>query len=239
MKRCLVVSMGVLAIVLLLWLWIDRSATPEPESAPLTVMTLNTAHGRGTGLHQALLKREAIETHLDAIAAVVRREQPDVVGLQEVDGPSVWSGKFNHVEYLSTTAKLPYSFRGEHMQAFGLSYGTAFLARTPLTDSVSLAFSPSPPTPSKGFVVSQVAWPERPDIRVTVASAHLDFSRSAVRTSQVREMVDTLSKVEQPLIVMGDFNCEMLGEDDSLRTLCKQLALALRFGHIFVDLVSV
>ena len=68
-RRLVVVSMGALTILLLLWLWIGRSATPEPEPAPLTVMTLNTAHGRGTGLYQGLLKREAIEAHLDVIAA--------------------------------------------------------------------------------------------------------------------------------------------------------------------------
>ena len=54
----------------------------------LKVMTLNLAHGRKDRWHQMLLKRRQIEEHLDHIAEVICREKPDVIALQEADGPS-------------------------------------------------------------------------------------------------------------------------------------------------------
>ena len=63
----------------------------------LRVVTLNLGHGRGTASHQALLKRMRIQSNLDGIASVLRQEGPDIVGLQEADAPSWWSGGFDHV----------------------------------------------------------------------------------------------------------------------------------------------
>lgn len=39
---------------------------------------------------------------------VITRENPHVVALQEADGPSFWSGKFNHVDYLARTGGYSY-----------------------------------------------------------------------------------------------------------------------------------
>ena len=188
-------------------------------------LTLNVAHGRKDGRHQALLKRTTIESNLDNIASVLAREQPDVVALQEADGPSLWSGTFDHVEYLALGAGYPHFFRGEHVQATKLSYGTALLSQLPLTDPVSITFAPSPPTFSKGFVVGTVQWPGNPDLEIDIVSVHLDFSRKSVRQKQVRQMINKLSGRKNPLIVMGDFNCGWDGEEESLRTLAKQLDL--------------
>ena len=129
----------------------------DGRRATLRVMTLNVAHGRGTGRHQLLTTKSKHQANLDAVAAVLARERPDVVALQEADGPSVWSGSFSHVDYLAGKARFACSVRGAHMEALKLSYGTALLSLLPLKHPLSVAFAPSPPTPTKGFAGRRTA----------------------------------------------------------------------------------
>jgi len=188
---------------------VDHPSQSEPvdgQRRSLTVMTLNLAHGRKDGAHQALLSPETIRSNLDEVAAMLAGGKPDVVALQEADGPSIWSGNFDHVEYLARGAGFPHCLRGEHVCGLGLSYGTALLSRLPMADGRSVTFPSSPPTLPKGYISATVAWPGDPDSRVCVVSVHLDFSRQSVRQRQVREMITRLSKLEVPLIVVGDFN---------------------------------
>ena len=207
----------------------DRPTPREKDvvDKPLGVMTANIAHGRGTGFHQALIGADKVRSNLDAIAKIINGHRPDVVALQEADGPSLWSGTFNHVDYLAEASKLAHRFRGEHVRGWKTSYGTALLSQRTLEDCDAVTFAPSPPTLSKGYVVGQVPWPANPSIRVSVVSVHLDFSRSSVRQKQVDTMIEKLSGRAGPLIVMGDFNCSWSdNETSSLRRLTEKLALS-------------
>jgi endonuclease/exonuclease/phosphatase family metal-dependent hydrolase len=171
------------------------------RSAPLRVMTLNVAHGRGTSVFQAGLRRHEIESNLESIARVLQRERADVVALQEADGPSSWSGGFDHVRWLAARAGYPHYFRGRHVETPEFSYGTALLAKQPLENAVSHRFAPSLPTPLKGFVVATVG-------SVDVVSVHLDFLREKARESQILEVVEALRGRGRPLLLLGDLNLE-------------------------------
>ena len=70
----------------------------------MKVMTLNIAHGRKDGPNQVFQKARTIKSNLDEIAEVVNREKPDVLALQEADGPSIWSGGLDQVKYLAEKA---------------------------------------------------------------------------------------------------------------------------------------
>ena len=179
-------------------------------------MTLNVAHGRGTALHQTQLRKGEFEANLEAVARMLRRERPAVVALQEADGPSFWSGGFDHVARLAEHAGYPHRFRGRHVDAPKLSYGTALLATRPLGNPVSHRFARSLPTPLKGFVVAMVG-------DVDVVSVHLDFLREGARRSQVAEMVEALRSRDRPLILLGDFNVEW---GETLRHLADALDLS-------------
>jgi len=204
----------------------DRVQEPaEEEEMSLKLISLNIAHGRKDGRHQAFRAASTIRTHLDEIAEVLRREKPHLVALQEADGPSVWSGNFNHVEHLAEEAEFAHCFRGEHVGGMKLSYGTAVLSQLPITRPASVTFDPSPPTLTKGYVIGTVAWPGREDFKVDVVSVHFDFSRKSVRAKQVKQMVERLSRRKHPLIIMGDFNCQFDGKDPSLSTLIEKLNL--------------
>jgi len=195
------------------------------SASALKVMSLNIAHGRGRGLHQLRQKKADFKVNLGRIAELIKREGPAVIAFQEADGPSFWSGDFNHVEYLAQKTEYPYFCRGEHVKGFGLSYGTAVISGIKLRDAVSMTFSPSALTPPKGFVVCTVEYPSKRDAEIDIVSVHLDYGRSSVRKNQVRELITHLSKRKKPLVVMGDFNCEYNDREKTLRTLVQELNL--------------
>ncbi len=202
------------------------AATPAPEGGgSLRVMTLNLAHGRGTEGHQATQTRQKIAANLAKVAELVRRHRPDVLALQEADGPSVWSGLFDHVQWLSDKTQMAHRYRGAHVDRVGLCYGTALVSRYALAAPFSVAFSPSPPTPTKGFVAAKVAWPGRPDMLVQVVSVHLDFARPAVRARQVDEMAKRLAEHKHPRVVMGDFNAQWSDRHSAVRAAAEALGL--------------
>ena len=201
---------------------VSPGTVPDAESDTLTVMTLNLAHGRSDGLHQLLTSTHTIKENLDEAAALVVREGPDVVALQEADGPSVWSGSFDHVARLADEAGVSYRTRGAHVQALGLSYGTAIISRLPLLEAVSHTFRATPPTPTKGFV--RVSVPTADGQVVDVVSVHLDFARGAARQKQIAQLVAALQDRDNPLVVLGDFNCGW-SSGSALQTLADALDL--------------
>ncbi|MCA9544840.1 MAG: endonuclease/exonuclease/phosphatase family protein [Myxococcales bacterium] len=179
----------------------------------LRVMTLNLAHGRSDGFHQVLQSKQRIVTNLSRVARVIDREAPDVVALQEADGPSLWSGQFDHVRFVAAETGFADYVRGEHVVGLRTRYGTALMSRVGLTDARSITFRPSPPTLSKGFVLATVPVPGKPGVAVDVVSVHLDFARQGVRRRQVQELVNTLVERPNPRLILGDFNATWGGEE--------------------------
>ncbi len=203
----------------------------QPDRARSTafrLMTLNVAHARRHGRHQALLSESTLRENLSAIATVLRREAPDVVGLQEADGPSAWSGGFDHVAMLAELGEFPHAFRGEHnpfsLGRFDLSSGTALLARHRLDEAQSHAFGQNW-RDTKGFVAATVA-PEALGARaLDVVSIHLDFLAERVRGRQIDQLIERFRGSDRPLVVLGDFNCEWNERKRSLDRLRQELAL--------------
>jgi endonuclease/exonuclease/phosphatase family metal-dependent hydrolase len=195
------------------------------DAVTLKVVTLNLAHGRKDAWHQALLKRATIQANLDEIVRILMHEQPDVVALQEADAPSLWSGRFHHVAYLSEKTGISYFVLGEHVRRMKLAYGTALISRHHLHGAMSHRFAPSPPTQLKGMVSGAIHWPGKQHVLLDLVSAHLDFSRKSVRQRQAREIIQRLAGHQRPLVLMGDFNCGFCTKDTTLSMLARELNL--------------
>lgn len=207
---------------------VSSGAEPAPEPprrVSLTLVTLNVAHGRRDGVHQLWQLTATIRSNLEEIAGMLRRERPDVVALQEADGPSFWSGNFNHVKSLADAAGFGCFVRAEHVKGLKLSYGTALMSRGQLGDTTAYTFASTPPTFSKGFLLSTLSLPGQPPLTLDLVSVHLDFASHGSRVSQVAEMVARLQERENPLIVMGDFNCAWADQDSPLKTLADTMDL--------------
>ena len=204
----------------------DTTKTPVPGTArpagTLQVMTLNLAHGRRDSLNQIFLGRQTIRRNLAKIAAVIKTYRLDAVALQEADHVSFWSGHFDHISFLAAQARLPYSLHGLHVDGLKIRYGTALLTRHAPHDSYSYVFKPSPPTFSKGFVITTIGWPGDPDFKVDLVSVHLDYSRHAIRRQQLEKMLAFLRQRNRPTILMGDFNVDWRQEKQGLYRLLIQ-----------------
>jgi len=206
-----------------------RSQTSASTANILKVATLNLAHGRGDGLNQLLLSEKTIRTNLTAVATTLGAVDADIVGLQEADGSSWWSGSFDHVAYLANYAKYPSHKHAGHSNGWFFTFGTAVLSKWPIVESINHTFTPSPPTLSKGFSLVQIAWKPDPNIHkivyIDMVSVHLDFSRQTVRERQVDEMDKVLEERHHPLVVMGDFNSDWQEDQSVIKDLAKRLDL--------------
>ena len=199
--------------------------TVAAKPTSLKVMTLNMAHSRSDGFHQIFQRSSTAISNLNAIRRVVGQHDPDVVALQEADGPSFWSGNFDHVEYLAQHMSFAQHVRGEHARGIKLSYGTALLSDMELWDPLAVTFDPSLSLTPKGFLVSTLAWPGAPFAGVDIVSVHLDPLSRQTRKQQAVEMIATLQKRNRPLIVMGDFNTDWQHKDSTLRMIAAELGL--------------
>ena len=201
-------------------------ASDGNSDAALTVMTLNIAHGRGDSFHQLLQRSATTLANLGAIATLFKTADADVIALQEADGPSFWSGNFNHVDYLANQASFENSVHAPHVDGIGLSYGTALLANLELQNAQAITFDPLLSPIPKGFVVSTIRWPGRPCVEFDIVSIHLDFASKSVRRQQVAELIETLQGRKRPLIIMGDLNSEWRLQDSAVQYLSRELDLS-------------
>jgi endonuclease/exonuclease/phosphatase family metal-dependent hydrolase len=196
----------------------------DRQDGRLRIMTLNIAHGRGDSFHQLLQDSATTRANLDSIANLLKDYGAHVVALQEADGPSFWSGDFSHIDYLANNGAYSRSVHGAHADGLGLSYGTALIARLDLRDPQVITFDPALSPVPKGFVVSTVSWPGKPDVEVDIVSLHLDFASASIRRKQALELINTLQDRQRPLVVMGDFN-NGWAENSTVQHICQTLAL--------------
>jgi endonuclease/exonuclease/phosphatase family metal-dependent hydrolase len=206
------------------WLFVFAcGCSPPPET--LYVASLNLAHGRGLASNQLGWPRETFEANLDAIAAVVNRENPDLLAVQEADAPSIWSGSFDHVQRLAAATGFPHVYHGLHFnQGFGkleAAYGTAFLSRRALGAPASHRL-PAGSWNTKGFVLATVELDGRPLI---ITSVHLNSESPGSRRMQVDKLVEILRDRQVPLVLMGDLNSQWDHEQDAVRLIARALGL--------------
>lgn len=198
----------------------------RPGFRPLRVMTFNVAHGSKNMFGVVPLFRGAgtIKKRLRDMAAFLGKHNPDVVALQEADGPSWWSGKFHHVNYLAMYAGYPYAVLGIHVKTSRKRYGTGLISRLPMSNVISHRFKPIGMF-KKGFVIATFAWPGKPKVKVDVLSLHLDPRNKKIQTSQLREVVQMIKSRKRPVIVTGDFNTVYFGKNSALKILTEDAGL--------------
>jgi endonuclease/exonuclease/phosphatase family metal-dependent hydrolase len=178
---------------------------PAGESAAVVVrvLTYNIRHGEG---------RDG-RVDLERIAEVIRRVQPDIIALQEVDRGTARSGGVDQVSELAQRLEMHAAF-GAAMFHDGGSYGVAILSRWPIHDIEShpLPFTPDN-EPRTALSVLLRAGDDGPLLRFV--STHLDQSRDTDdRPAQVSYLNRVLAVQDGvPTILAGDFN---LRADSSL-----------------------
>ena len=179
----------------------------------LRLVTFNIAHGRGLTPIQGLTSPRKLRVNLRRIADLLGRLGADLVALQEIDECSVWSGSFDHLDYLRAHAHFPHAAFGINNRREGLvslSYGNAILSRFRINETETIAFGQRK-LGEKGFLFAEIDVGGR---IVPVVNLHLHFSSRRRRLIQIEHLVTWLRGKQrergrawtiQP-IVCGDFN---------------------------------
>jgi endonuclease/exonuclease/phosphatase family metal-dependent hydrolase len=195
------------------------------SSGTLRLLSLNMAHGRKDSFSQIFVGEAEIRRNLADIVELLKRENADIVTLQEADAASSWSGNFDHVEFLARESGYAWYAHANHVENRFASYGTAVLSRFPIAASYRIDFNPTPPTTRKGFTLAEIEWEDGSDNGekrvIDVVSVHLDFSRRSKRILQIQDLKEVLGRRQNPGVVLGDFNSTWIEGDRELQDLAR------------------
>ena len=176
----------------------DRAVIP-PKGQSLRVMTYNIYGARATSPANA--------ADLDAIAEVIRRQNPDFVTLNEVDVFTNRTGKDVH-QACDLAEKLGMEWHfSKAIDRDGGEYGDAVLSKYPILEkrSYRLPCAAEQPGEDRALCVIRVQIDGKD---LYVASTHLDHlsgdASRLVQAAEIRRIRDT--ELEGDLILCGDLN---------------------------------
>lgn len=171
----------------------------DKDQGTITVMSYNVHHCNPPA------KPDVID--LDAIAAVINKAKPDLVGLQEIDVNTIRSGKgIDQAKELAAKTKMNYYF-AKAIDYQGGAYGVAILCKYEITEARVYPLSSDPATNSEPrvLVTARVTLPSGKVIRF--ANTHLDATSNPTnRSMQIREINAIALKENIPFVITGDFN---------------------------------
>ncbi|MFW5845213.1 MAG: endonuclease/exonuclease/phosphatase family protein, partial [Planctomycetota bacterium] len=185
---------------------VGEGAAPPLADGVLRLATVNVAHGRGRSWHQVAVQEERIRANLSTIGSVLAREAVDMVLLQEIDGPSWWSGRIDMAPLVAEKAGMSHVVRGDQVTGLGLRYGTAIASRGRLSRAEAVAWPAGVGAPAKGY--TKALWTLPDGRRVTVVSLHLHFLATGRQRQQADALINDLADEPRPLIIGGDFNAD-------------------------------
>lgn len=157
----------------------------EPPVEGLRVMSFNIQHGA--------------VSNLETIADVIRAEEPDLVGLQELDVNAKRSGFVDQAQKLSQLTGMASLFGASLAFSDGGDYGLALLSRFPILQSNKYKL-----TSTKEQRILLVADIQTKHGTIPIAVTHLGLS-SSERVTQVNEILAKIGN-KSGAILMGDMN---------------------------------
>lgn len=180
-----------LLVILVLILFCSGESSSAAKKT-LRVMTYNIHVG--VGMDKKL--------DLQRIADVINREQPDLVGLQEVDrGVKRTEGK-DEIAELATMTRMHFAF-APNLDYQGGKYGVAILSRLPLKGTVHTMFENKREAERRGMLKVEVDVDGKP---LTFVTTHLDYQFEDGRLFETEQLLKVLQDVKGPLIVVADLN---------------------------------
>jgi endonuclease/exonuclease/phosphatase family metal-dependent hydrolase len=167
---------------------------PPGEAGDLRIVSYNIRHGRGT---DDLLD-------LERTAAALRRLEPDLVGLQEVDRGAERSGGVDQATELGRSLAMTSLF-GAFMDYQGGEYGMGMLSRHPVARSWSIPL-PEGKEP-RVALAAEIVLPGGDT--VVAVNVHFDWvDDDGYRFAQASALAAVLDTLSHPWVLLGDLNDE-------------------------------
>ncbi|WP_158962549.1 endonuclease/exonuclease/phosphatase family protein [Myroides fluvii] len=144
---------------------------------------------------------------LDAIAAIIKDENPDVVLLQEVDRFTDRSGKtIDQAVVLGEKTNMNYYFAKALNRSNG-EYGVAVLTKKEQKLTVKHSLPGAEGTKSELRTIGLVEIELAPEKSIYVASTHIDHLEDRSKQVQLREMMNFLTTYNaKPIFIGADLN---------------------------------
>jgi endonuclease/exonuclease/phosphatase family metal-dependent hydrolase len=149
---------------------------------------------------------------IDAIAEVIRSQNPDLVALQEVDVNTMRSGKTNQASLLAEKLQMNFFF-AKAIDHDGGQYGVAILSKHPISDHVIHRLTTQNGTKGEPRVLATALVSLPGGKKIRFGTTHLDAQKEDTnRLLQVQEL-NKIAQIEKyPFIIAGDLNA-MPGSD--------------------------
>ena len=144
---------------------------------------------------------------LQRIADVINKERPDLVGLQEVDRGVERTQRKDEIIELAKLTGMEYAF-AHNLNYQGGQYGVAILSKFPIDSIDHRMYQNKREAERRGMIRIEVKIDAKP---VTFVATHLDYQYADGRLFEAEQMLQFLSAVKGPLVVVGDFNDEPTG----------------------------
>lgn len=171
-------------------------------SHSLRVMTYNIHVG--VGMDKKL--------DLQRIADVINKQDPDLVGLQEVDRGVQRTQRIDEIAELAKLTRMDYAF-AFNLPYQGGQYGVAILSRLPITATEHRHFKNLREAERRGYIRAEVTFHGR---KLHFITTHLDYQYDDGRLFETQQLLEALKDIKDPLIVVGDFNDVPAGQSYQL-----------------------
>ncbi|WP_157687598.1 endonuclease/exonuclease/phosphatase family protein [Pedobacter psychrophilus] len=142
-------------------------------------------------------------TDIDAVVSVIKKENPDIVTLQEVDMLVPRSNKQDQTQLIANQLNMEYHFY-KTINLGGGEYGVAILSKYKLSNIRQLTLPKiegKAETRTLGYADINFSGQ-----KITVACTHLDARDEPTRVLQTEAIVKELQSVVNPIILCGDWN---------------------------------
>jgi len=188
---------GLLLAGLLLTAWVLSASRPGSRAeGPLRVMSLNVLHG--------FPRFEHLSRRLDLIAAEIRRQDADIVCLQEVP----WTLRLGSgASYLADRTGLNYLYLRANGNRWAILFeeGEAILSRYPLRDPAVVELWPAPGPFEHRVAFHATAVTPWGDLRIF--ATHLTAGKPGLNQGQAAALQSFVAATGSgPAVVAGDLN---------------------------------
>lgn len=165
----------------------------------LRVLSYNIHHANPPSLPDVI--------DVDAIAGVIKKHQPHLVALQEVDVFTDRSGKTLHqAEKLAEMTGMKAYF-AKAIDYGGGEYGVAILSKFPMEATKNIPLPTAKETNGEPRTLATVVVTFPQGKKILFACTHLDAQKQDTnRLLQINKIVEILKQEKLPVIIAGDFN---------------------------------
>ena len=169
-------------------------AADGEQSTTIRLAAYNIKHGRGMDNR----------VDLERVAAVLRKLNPDLIALQEVDRGCSRSGKVDQAAAPGKPLGMHHRF-GQFMGFQGGLYGMAVLSRFPVEKVIRHQLAPGA---EPRCALEVIVRPAKSAPPLSFVSIHNDWTKEPFRLAQANDLIRGLTERKNPIVLAGDFNAE-------------------------------